>query len=93
MGLSGFFTPLCRYQNVFLDKQLAGDILWFDVPSAQVKFDHGDKALDRVLYLRHREERFRVCHEAIQTVVLVDTSEFQQIAPSRLLGAGCERTW
>lgn len=51
MGLSGFLTPLCRYQIVFLGEQQADDLRWFDVPSTQVKFDHGDKALDGVLDL------------------------------------------
>jgi hypothetical protein len=32
-------------------KQQAGDLRWLDVPSTQVKFDDGDKALDRVLNL------------------------------------------
>lgn len=75
MGLSGFFTPLCRYQHVFLDKQQAGDIRWFDVPSTQVKFDHGDKALNRVLNCRHRKEGFRVGHEAMKALMLVYISQ------------------
>lgn len=51
---------------MFPDKDQAGDIRWFDVPSTQVKLDHGDKALDRVLNRRHREEGFRMGHKAVK---------------------------
>jgi hypothetical protein len=36
------------------------------MPAAQVEFDYGDKALDRVIDIRHLEHKFGMCHEAIR---------------------------
>lgn len=49
MGLSGFFTPLYR-ESIFVSAGYhARDIRRFDVPSTQVKFDHGDESFDRIV--------------------------------------------
>ena len=35
------------------------------MPSTQIEFDHGNKAFDGIVNRRHREEGFRMSHEAI----------------------------
>lgn len=35
------------------------------MPSTQIEFDDRDKSFHWIVYVGHREKRFRVCHEAI----------------------------
>lgn len=35
------------------------------MPTTQIEFDDRNKSVKRVFYVRHREECFGVCHEAI----------------------------
>lgn len=41
------------------------DIRGFDVPTAQVEFDHGDESFDRVVWLKHGQESIRVSHKTV----------------------------
>lgn len=53
----------------FLFQRNEGYVRRLDVPSTQVKFNHGYKALDRVLNFWHWKESFRVGHEAAAIMV------------------------
>ena len=46
-----------------------GGLRRFDVPTTQVKFDHRDKSLQRVINLRHRKKGFRMRHKAVRRAV------------------------
>lgn len=50
------------------------------MPTTEVEFDHGYKALDRVLNFWHRKESFRVCHEA--AMIVVSSSLFEIVKSS-----------
>lgn len=52
------------------------------MPPTKVEFDHGYKALDRVLHFWHWKEGFRVCHEAAMIVV---SSPFRKISRANTL--------
>ncbi len=41
------------------------NLRWFDMPAAQVKFDHGNESLYWVLDFGHRKKCFRMCHKAV----------------------------
>lgn len=47
------------------------------MPTAQVELHHRYKSLDGVIDFWHREEGFRVCHEAI--AISVSQSPFEEI--------------
>jgi hypothetical protein len=63
----------------------------FDVPSTQVEPHHRHKSLHRIVDFRHREQRLRVCHEAISRLAIylsvLNTGTHFVILSSILLGS------
>lgn len=52
-----------RSNTIFLP--VKADVRWFDMPAAQVEFDHRNETLGWIFNFGHRKEGFRMRHEAI----------------------------
>lgn len=54
----------------FMNMRLSSKYLrWLDMPSTQVKLDHGNESLYRVVDIRHAEHNFGVGHETMVLLV------------------------
>ena len=47
------------------------------MPAAEVEFNNRYKSLDRIINLRHGQQRFWMCHEAIRITVSLDSTSLK----------------
>lgn len=50
-----------------LNIPVKANVRWFDMPTAQVELDHRNESRCWILDFGHRQECFRMCHEAIKS--------------------------